>query len=291
MSQLERSNLTKFIDSSDKSSFDENSCSNKNENKQPGLCLEECKGTRLNSTRPATTISCRSQGARISKIPWLEAENKESLKQFDEVEDILNSFYNSNFSENKIPTQQKPPLPNLLETLAVTDTEKDKTVSICQPNEALATSEGDTSRTSVYSDSEKVIINLLVCSDKMMQELDKMIDENSIYSTEKSLDLLGPSLKGETVEKKINFNPLDGPPFRCVSCSQIIDDELCRTENSVWHPYHFNCAVCNKSLIDEDFFEIDYELYCHIDYELKFLQKCAVCNEYIYNVLAFFLQF
>uniref|UniRef100_A0A6G3MKL2 Paxillin homolog 1 (Trinotate prediction) n=1 Tax=Henneguya salminicola TaxID=69463 RepID=A0A6G3MKL2_HENSL len=86
-----------------------------------------------------------------------------------------------------------------------------------------------------------------------------------------------------TQKKTLTFDPLEGPPYKCAGCFEVIDDEICKTHASIWHPKHFTCTVCNKSLIDEPFYEIDYELYCQVDYELKFLQKCKVCHDYIYE--------
>ncbi|KII66885.1 Paxillin 1 [Thelohanellus kitauei] len=111
------------------------------------------------------------------------------------------------------------------------------------------------------------------CANKLFSELDNIIQNQEV---DMELDEQGP-------KKKLNFEPLKGPPFRCAGCFEVIEDEMCRTEFSIWHPDHFRCIVCDKTLIEDTFYEIDYKLYCHTDYELQFLQKCTMCGGFIYD--------
>ena len=51
-----------------------------------------------------------------------------------------------------------------------------------------------------------------------------------------------------------------------------------------WHPEHFNCAGCRKSLQNKGFVEESDNLYCENCYDMKFAPHCDVCNEAIVGV-------
>ena len=51
-----------------------------------------------------------------------------------------------------------------------------------------------------------------------------------------------------------------------------------------WHPEHFNCAGCRKSLQNKGFVEESDHLYCENCYDMKFAPHCDVCNEAIVGV-------
>ena len=51
-----------------------------------------------------------------------------------------------------------------------------------------------------------------------------------------------------------------------------------------WHPEHFNCAGCRKSLQNKGFVEESDNLYCEGCYDMKFAPHCDVCNEAIVGV-------
>lgn len=119
----------------------------------------------------------------------------------------------------------------------------------------------------------------------MMADLDNIISTNR---EKQKIDEIDD--EKDHPKKTLDFDPLAGPPFRCAGCFQTIDDELCKTETSIWHPEHFSCVICGRSLVDDAFFEVDYELYCELDYEIRFLKKCKTCNEPIYDVLIYLFR-
>ena len=51
-----------------------------------------------------------------------------------------------------------------------------------------------------------------------------------------------------------------------------------------WHPHCFKCAVCQKKLSPNNYYERDGIPYCEDDYHRKFSPKCAGCGDPIKEV-------
>jgi len=59
----------------------------------------------------------------------------------------------------------------------------------------------------------------------------------------------------------------------------------------LWHPEHFACVHCGRSLSSCNYFERNLEPYCERDYRLIFSPKCETCAGPILHVSFYFTQF
>ncbi|XP_028407500.1 PDZ and LIM domain protein 7-like isoform X2 [Dendronephthya gigantea] len=67
----------------------------------------------------------------------------------------------------------------------------------------------------------------------------------------------------------------------CHGCGQNIQGSFLSALGRNWHPEHFNCAGCRKSLQNKGFVEESDHLYCENCYDMKFAPHCDVCNQAI----------
>ncbi|KAG9464220.1 hypothetical protein GDO78_020290 [Eleutherodactylus coqui] len=87
-----------------------------------------------------------------------------------------------------------------------------------------------------------------------------------------------------------NFFEKDGHPYcerdyfalhapRCALCDLPILQNLVTALGRTWHPEHFCCKICRKSIGEEGFHEKDDHPYCAYDYYRLFGTVCAGCSE------------
>jgi hypothetical protein len=70
----------------------------------------------------------------------------------------------------------------------------------------------------------------------------------------------------------------------CASCGKSIRSSFVKALGKTWHPEHFTCASCGRSLANEPFFEKDGKVYCQLDYKNLVGVKCAVCGKTIEGI-------
>ncbi|MEX2684363.1 MAG: protein DA1 [Candidatus Sigynarchaeota archaeon] len=67
----------------------------------------------------------------------------------------------------------------------------------------------------------------------------------------------------------------------CASCGRPIRSSFVKALGKTWHPEHFTCAACGRSLVDSPYFERAGKLYCQLDFKNLVGVKCAVCGDVI----------
>ncbi len=70
----------------------------------------------------------------------------------------------------------------------------------------------------------------------------------------------------------------------CFSCKEKINGQVITALGYLWHPNHFVCFYCNKSIGTSVFYEKDNRPYCENDYLNLFSPKCASCTHPILDV-------
>lgn len=70
----------------------------------------------------------------------------------------------------------------------------------------------------------------------------------------------------------------------CFSCREPICGQVITALGCLWHPNHFVCFYCNKSIGTNLFYEKDNRPYCEDDYLRLFSPKCASCSLPILDV-------
>ncbi|XP_073402425.1 transforming growth factor beta-1-induced transcript 1 protein isoform X2 [Dendrobates tinctorius] len=87
-----------------------------------------------------------------------------------------------------------------------------------------------------------------------------------------------------------NFFEKEGRPYcerdyfslyapRCALCDLPILQNLVTALGRTWHPEHFCCKICKKTIGEEGFHEKDNVPYCSYDYYHLFGTVCAGCSE------------
>ncbi len=69
-----------------------------------------------------------------------------------------------------------------------------------------------------------------------------------------------------------------GAPPVCASCGQPIAKEYVTALGKCWHPEHFVCAGCGRSLVNVPFYEGNGRPYCDNCYAENFCPRCSVCG-------------
>lgn len=66
---------------------------------------------------------------------------------------------------------------------------------------------------------------------------------------------------------------------KCHGCKKAIQGNYLTALGKKWHPEHFVCQACGKSLQGKKFFVKNDQPYCEKDYHRKFSQSCSVCSK------------
>ena len=69
----------------------------------------------------------------------------------------------------------------------------------------------------------------------------------------------------------------------CAQCKQGIEHIALEYRGQKWHPHHFSCFKCQKTL-DHQAREIGEELFCYADYEKAMSNVCFSCRMPIMGV-------
>ncbi|RNA08467.1 paxillin isoform X2 [Brachionus plicatilis] len=102
---------------------------------------------------------------------------------------------------------------------------------------------------------------------------------NSITDAEKELQNLMTSL----CKYKSNSR-LDTDKNVCSKCKEPIVGQVITALGCLWHPEHFVCTHCHRSIGTSIFYEKDHKPYCEQDYFELFSPKCAACSHSIKDV-------
>jgi len=70
----------------------------------------------------------------------------------------------------------------------------------------------------------------------------------------------------------------------CATCSTPITVELVEAGGKTYHPECLSCSVCNKSLNNARFMQIEGKLICEEDYQARNSYDCAGCKKKIIPV-------
>lgn len=65
----------------------------------------------------------------------------------------------------------------------------------------------------------------------------------------------------------------------CASCLGVINGSFIKALGKAFHPEHFKCAHCKKTLATQSFFEKEGIPYCQEDYLDLFCDKCYKCQK------------
>jgi paxillin len=136
--------------------------------------------------------------------------------------------------------------------------------------------------------SQQLTNSRISVADAASKELESLMQNLSMYKKESS-----PSQESEIpiyFEKKEQYsNENDGETVvdlrnSCFSCKEKINGQVITALGYLWHPNHFVCFYCNKSIGTSVFYEKDNRPYCENDYLNLFSPKCASCTHPILDV-------
>jgi len=65
----------------------------------------------------------------------------------------------------------------------------------------------------------------------------------------------------------------------CATCNRVIVGDKLEAGGKVFHPEHFQCGRCQKTLRTENYFEIKGSFWCDRCYETGGVMLCAQCNK------------
>ena len=71
----------------------------------------------------------------------------------------------------------------------------------------------------------------------------------------------------------------------CFECKEKILNEFIDSEGKAFHPEHFNCKFCEKTLINKKYYIVDGLFYCSYDYFILFGSICEFCHSIIKFIL------
>lgn len=115
---------------------------------------------------------------------------------------------------------------------------------------------------------------------------DNKDDNSNKLQASRELESLMASLSmyKPTVEQKNNQESLVRPVVpvpsknECFSCNEPIHGQVITAMGKLWHPEHFQCAHCSKTIGTSVFYEKDNLPYCEQDYLRLFSPKCYSCR-------------
>lgn len=74
---------------------------------------------------------------------------------------------------------------------------------------------------------------------------------------------------------------MGGEVMTCHTCKEQITDRAMKTKEHFYHENHFTCVDCKLDLRNIPVYTKDDQLYCEMDYKIKFVPKCAKCSDFI----------
>lgn len=184
----------------------------------------------------------------------------------DKLKDFKNGHraysYLSDSSESVSDRQELVELDNLLEDLY-------------QAKQCLSESNTSTSSGSspAFSSPNSVVYRRQSSQSKIIdaeKELQSLIASLSKYKSDVRLDM----------DKNV-----------CFKCKKSISGQVITALGYLWHPEHFVCTHCDKSIGTSIFYEKDSKPYCEQDYFELFSPKCAACSDAIKDVRIFLYFF
>ncbi|CAF0990800.1 unnamed protein product [Brachionus calyciflorus] len=99
--------------------------------------------------------------------------------------------------------------------------------------------------------------------------------KSNIIEAEKELEKLMSSLTMYKSDTRINR---DSDRNCCYQCKKNISGQVITALGYLWHPEHFICNHCKKSIGTSIFYEKNMKPYCEQDYFDLFSPKCAACS-------------
>jgi len=68
---------------------------------------------------------------------------------------------------------------------------------------------------------------------------------------------------------------------KCAGCSEPVRGDCITALGSQWHPEHFECNFCRKSLVNSTFFEYGGKPFCEAHYHMQSGSVCGGCGKVI----------
>lgn len=224
---------------------------------------------------------------RLSKSSLISnsSSNSNHINDISELDNLLEDLYNA---KNNLSKSNLASLNDLNQTnsTSTSSTSSSPILSLSSPNAPLfrQLSISNNSRpSSTDNSSKRAFIN------KAEKELEELMSSLTKYKSNSNLNI------NQSVNRSSSFNeeiPIESENSSnriknknlCYDCQEPINGQVITALGLLWHPDHFLCSYCHKSIGTSIFYEKDMKPYCEHDYLELFSPKCASCTKPILDV-------